>query len=117
MLQLDALGLPTPAQLVADCKSVGAGAFATYCWRRAADDSVLPVYVTPDHLAACRAAGIRLVAIVVPGSNPTAADIGASLDAAQHFGWSPTRDLIAVDLETFSLPPGGWEIQWIGAAR
>ncbi len=103
MLMLDCLDPPTPAELVADCQQVGAGAVARYWWR--------PMDVggwTPAHEQALHSAGIQELYIVVPGNTPPDPSVTlAGLGAVP----------VAVDLETGSLPPASWVASWIASAR
>lgn len=105
MILLDTLFPPPPAQLVADCRAVGAAGCWVYFLRRAADGTPLDNGTwTLAHVQALRAAGLLAPGIVVPGNVPPAADV--VMAAARAAGVDP---VIGDDLETASEPPAAWE--------
>lgn len=105
MILLDTLYPPAPAQLVADCRAVGAAGCWVYFLRRAADGTPLDNGSwTLGHVQALRAAGLLAPGIVVPGNVPPAPDlVMAAARAAQ------VDPVIGDDLETASEPPASWE--------
>ena len=105
MILLDTLFPPAPAQLVADCRAVGAAGCWLYVLRRAADGTPLGTgSCTPAHASALQAAGLLAPGIVVPGNVPP--DPKDAIRAARAFGITP---VLAADFEQFSEPPVSWE--------
>jgi hypothetical protein len=101
ILLLDALNVPSPAQLVADVRSAGARGCFAYVWRPGgiADWS-------KAHVDALRGAGmISAPIIVAPGSGMP--DPSAGVSAAKAFGF--TGGPIFADMEgPHNLPPDTW---------
>jgi len=106
LLMLDALFPPSPTQLVADCREVGASG----CFAYVARPGGIGTW-TPDHVAALLADGSRSVPIIVP--LPAGQPIGPLLGAVHGFGF--TSGPVTLDLETPNLPPASWEEQFDAA--
>ena len=97
MLLLDAAFPPPPAQLVADCRAVGAGAVAPYVYGGF-------VNYTSAHYDALRAASIHILPIVVPGNvPPTYGNLAQDLSSTGIQGGP-----VVVDIESLSYPPTAW---------
>ncbi len=101
-LMLDALVVPSPQELVNDCRQVGAVVVGGYWWRPWPGSTW-----TPEHDAALGAAGIAVLKIVVPGNAPP--DPLGIL-------WGLNNAVVAMDLETNSLPPPEWVSRFLYVA-
>src|SRR5215472_14916232 len=107
MLLLDTLFPPASAQLVSDCRALGAAGCWAYVLRRAASGANLGVGSwTPAQVDELHANGLLGPAIVVPGNIPPPAQ--DCIDALHAMHCDP---VMADDLEQFSLPPLWFEDQ------
>ncbi len=95
---LDTLTPPSPGELVADCRQVGAQAVGRYWWRPWPGSTW-----TLDHDAALAWAGIQILYIVVPGDNPP-----SPLVTCEGLRGVP----VVADLEPSSLPAREWVDQF-----
>lgn len=110
MILLDTLYPPSPAQLVDDCRALGAHGCWAYVLRRDAGGADLGLGGwTPAHVDALHGDARLAPGIVVPGNLPPAGQ--ACVDALRAMRCDP---VLGTDLELWSLPPTWWVDQLQG---
>ena len=103
---LDAAFPPAPLQWCEDIRNVGGSVGAVYVYGPFTN-------YTPQHVAQASASGIRVLPIVVPGTNPP--DPRIVLSSVYRYGI--TGGPIAKDREAGSLYPIAWSIVFDSVAR
>lgn len=106
---LDVAFPTSPADVVGDCRAVGADSVGLYVYNASVPGSVR----TADFVSQVMAGGIAVLPIIVPGNGSPSSN--ALLDALRATGFN--QGATVLDIETGSSPPAQWVMQALQALK